>query len=361
MFISLPEDAAREIGDFSIDPDVLIPVEIVDGNESWTMRNLSWEMIIAAMLKVLVHDPGNANAGYYREFVLAVRPSIVDELFANGMTQVEERNFGAAEEVFAAVRVLRPDDPSSGINLALVYEEHADVYEQAGKNDLADAYRREAFRLYNELARLFPDDSQVRFNAGHYFLKVKNYARAREHLERYLSLGADERQRDLVSAVLGELERRDESDVLFNEAYDFILLGREREAMEKLRTFIAVHPNVWNAWFLLGWAHRRLEEYAEGEKAFIRAVELGSEETDTLNELAICRMELGKYDECRATLHAALSHEPENVKIISNLGILELKQGRREEAVRFFASAAEIDPADPIARRYLDFLGRTAE
>ena len=356
MYISLPDDTAREIGDFEIDPDIMIPVEIVDGNEQWTMQNLSWEMIIAAMLKVLVYDSENPHTGYYRDFVFAVRPGIVDELFATGVEQANDRNFTAAEEIFAAVRVLAPNDPNPGINLALVYEEHASVYDQGARSDLADAYREQAFKLYNELVRHFPEDEQVRFNAGNYFLQVKNFARAREHLERFMQIGTDEKRRSAVGALLEELGRRDETDTLFNEAYDFIRLGKEREGVERIREFLDVHPDLWNAWFLLGWAHRRLEEYEEAERAFLNAVDLGSQETDTLNELAICQMELGKYSECGRTLRKALTAEPENVKIISNLGILELKRGNREEAVRFFASAAEIDPEDPIARNYLDYL-----
>ncbi|MCI5607856.1 MAG: hypothetical protein MR408_00220, partial [Spirochaetia bacterium] len=41
--------------------------------------------------------------------------------------------------------------------------------------------------------------------------------------------------------------------------------------------------------------------------------------------------------------------EPENIKIISNLGYLNLKLGKKDEAQKFFTSVLEYSPNDPIA------------
>ncbi|NLJ46601.1 MAG: tetratricopeptide repeat protein, partial [Treponema sp.] len=88
-----------------------------------------------------------------------------------------------------------------------------------------------------------------------------------------------------------------------------------------------------------------------------KAIELGAEDADAYNELAICLLELGEYRECRRRLEAALRLEPDNVKIVSNLGTLALKQGRPDEAERFFRTALELDPRDPLARSLLESLG----
>ena len=37
---------------------------------------------------------------------------------------------------------------------------------------------------------------------------------------------------------------------------------------------------------LLGWACRRLEKYTEGAEAFLKALELGSDQIDLYNELS---------------------------------------------------------------------------
>ena len=45
-------------------------------------------------------------------------------------------------------------------------------------------------------------------------------------------------------------------------------------------------------------------------------------------------------------------------ELISNLAIVSLKKGRREDALGFFRTVLEIDPGDAIAARYLEDLNR---
>ena len=75
-----------------------------------------------------------------------------------------------------------------------------------------------------------------------------------------------------------------------------------------------------------------------------------------LNELAICLMEIGELAQSRARLREALALEPENTKVISNLGILSMKTGDRDEALGFFRTVLEIEPEDRIAVRYIQEL-----
>lgn len=356
VFVSLPEDMTRKIGDFTIDPSILIPVELLPGQEEWDAKDLSWEMIIAAMLKILVYNPEHEHADYYRRFVLAAKPSIIEDLSRSGIAKAKNRDFEVAEEIFKALVSLNDQDVHSLLNLALVYEEHAEVYEQAGRGAYADEYYELAFEVYKSAIDLDPENEHVHFNTAHFFLKRKNYDKAKEHFERFIELSDDQRKKETVEEVLTEISKQDKMDALFNEAYDFIRLGKEREGIEKIRTFLENNPDVWNAWFLLGWAHRRLSEYNEGKKAFEKALEIGPAHSDTLNELAICLLELNEFNKCRTTLKKALTIEPENVKIISNLGILSLKEKKVDEAEGYFKSVLELRPDDPIAKNYLEFI-----
>jgi tetratricopeptide (TPR) repeat protein len=360
-FISLPEGLDTRIGDFEINPGVLIPVELLPGEDEWDARELSWEMIIAAMLKILVYDSDHEQAAYYRDFVLAAKPSIVDDLSESGIAKAQSRDFEVAEEIFKALICLNDTDINSLLNLALVYDEHAEVYEQAGRSNLTEEYRDLAFDVYRKALSASPANEHVQFNAAHFYLKMKNFQKAREHFNAFLALSTDRRKKDAVSKVLAEIMSQDEMDVLFNEAYDFIRLGNEREGIEKISSFISKNPNVWNAWFLLGWAHRRLSEYDEGKIAFEKALEIGPEQSDTLNELAICLLELEEFTQCRTTLAKALAIEPENVKIISNLGILSLKEKKVNEAKDHFKSVLMLNPDDPIAKNYLEYISAESQ
>jgi Flp pilus assembly protein TadD len=45
--------------------------------------------------------------------------------------------------------------------------------------------------------------------------------------------------------------------------------------------------------------------------------------------------------------------EPENPKLVSNLGILALRMGRSDEAREHFEKVLARSPEDPLAREYL--------
>ena len=356
IYISLPEELIKNIGEFVIDPTILIPVEVSPDQEDWDVDDLTWEMIIAAMLKILVYDPKHEHAQYYRNFILAANPAVIEDLSKSGILKAESKDFEIAEEIFKALISLNPDDVHSMLNLALVYEEHADVYEIGSRAHLVEEYRDLAFSEYKKVLSLAPDNEFVQFNVGHFYLKQRNYKKSDEHFRKYLSLSSDKKKKEMVQEILTEISNQNETDTLFAEAYDFIRLGKEQEGIEKIRLFLGGNADVWNAWFLLGWAYRRLERYDEGKAAFERALQLGPEHSDTLNELAICLLELKEYRKCRTTLEKALHMEPKNVKIISNLGILSLKEDKVDEAKGHFQLVLELEPNDPIALNYMEFL-----
>jgi tetratricopeptide (TPR) repeat protein len=156
--------------------------------------------------------------------------------------------------------------------------------------------------------------------------------------------------------VLQKLGEQGYLDNLFKEAFDFIRLGEEEKGLAKAEEFIKKHPDVWNGWFLVGWANRRLSRWEEGREAFEKALALGAEGVDSLNELSICLLELGRIPEARKALERALRAEPENVKVIVNLGALAVRQDKRREAAGFFRTALEIDPSDPAAKSWLERL-----
>lgn len=357
VYISVPEELATDIGDFQVDPSVLLPVETSSGPEQWEAEELTWEQVIAGMLKVLAYDRENENLDYYRNFVKAVRPEVINELTETAILKARNRDFDLAEEIFRALIGLQPDEPKGLLNLALLYEERADAYDKVGNENLKQRYLDNAFELYSDLLAFDELPSDTFFNAGHFFLKVQNFARAKELFERFIEESEEEEKIEQAREVVKKLEGQNLLDNLFKEAYDFIRLGEEQKGIERAQRFLEEHPDVWNAWFLLGWAHRRLGNYQEGREAFLKALELEEREPDLYNELAICEMELGMLTESRRRLEKALRIEPENTKIMSNLGIVSLKEGNEEEAKGFFASVLDFAPDDEIAKKYLEHLG----
>ncbi|TVR30772.1 MAG: tetratricopeptide repeat protein [Spirochaetaceae bacterium] len=354
VYITVPLHLTRSLGEVELDPQIPLPVETT---ANWSMDELSWEQIVAAMLKILAYRQDHEHIGYYRRFVLAARPTIVDELSETGVLKARNKDFEIAEEIFRALAGLLPQDSRPRLNLALLAEQRADAYEKLDKPQLATYHNERAFEIYKELLSADSVLPEVYLNAGYFFLKQRNYQRARSAFEAFLQSDPPEAdKRSEAERVISEIDSQDLLDTLFKEAYDFIRLGKEQQAIERIHAFLEKRRDVWNAWFLLGWAYRRLEKYAEGKDAFLTAIETGSTEPDTLNELAICRMELGEFDESRRDLERALQIDPENAKIISNMGVLALKEGRPGEATAFFRTVLEYEPEDPIALNYLQML-----
>ena len=355
-FVSIAGTTRRTIGDFTLDPAILLPVELPPGETSATTKELAWEAIVSGTLKLLAREPAHEHADYYRRFVLALRPDIRAEFTGAGIMTARNGNHELAIEIFSALEGLFPGDAVTALNLALAHDGHARALERAGKEDRADAAREAAFEAYKRALAADPGEPAVHYNLAFFHLHQRSFGKAREHLAAFLRLSDDREKRAEARRIVKEIDAQGLTDGMFQRAYDCIRMGREQEGVEIARRLLAAHPGAWHAWFLAGWGCRRLGRWAEGREAFEKAVALGGTGPDPLNELAICQMELGDLEAAERTLRSALALEPENTKIVSNLGVVALRRGRAEEAAGFFRTVLELDPADPLALRYLDSL-----
>jgi len=368
LFLSVPESLRGQIesvahDDFSINPDIPLPVEIPENEENLNLEELSWEMIISGMLSVIAAGPEalvsvqenaaqkNAWINYYRHFVLAVRPSIMVEFTEAAILKARNGDFDLALEILDSLRGLFPSSPAVTLNRALVMEERAAALERRDSAETENAFRA-AEAAYTEALALHPPFPTAQFNAGFFYLGRKDFRRARECFSQYVDSAEDKAKTEQAGAIIKDIDENGLEDESFNDAYKFIQQGNEEEGMRSIRDYIEKYPSVWNGWFVLGWALRRLGRWEDGAAAFSKAIEMGGTGSDTRNELAICLMETGNLKGARGELESALRDDPENVKIISNMGVLALKSGNSEEAAAFFRTVLELDPQDPIANNF---------
>jgi len=311
------------------------------------------ESIVAGILRILAWQPKNRNAALYRNLARNLRPELLAELSDAGISKAQARDWELAEEIFLALTGLYPERPEPLLDLALLHEDHAKLLREGSQEDKADEEDSRAFECYRRLLAFEPAFVPAYYHAAFFFIRTRSFERAASLLSSFITLSDDEDRVAKARQVLKKLENLGYLDTKFKEAFDFIRLGQEEKGLERAMEFVGTYPDVWNGWFLVGWAHRRLGHWEEGMKAFRRAIELGSRETDTLNEYSICQMETGDLDGARRSLEEALQLEPENVKIIVNLGALAFRQGRADEARGFFQTALEIDPEDALAAEWL--------
>jgi tetratricopeptide (TPR) repeat protein len=364
VFLSVPESLRGQIENlspdetFMIDPAIPIPVALAPGTDNLDLENLSWEMIISGMIRVVMDNPDDEDAPYYRRFVQAVKPDILAEFTETAILKTKNGDYALALEIADALEGLFPRLPLVRFNRAFILEERANGLEKAGLEAEADAAYDAAYSAYQEVLALNPPFPNGVFNAGYFFMKRRNFDAAKDCFNAYLSLPEtsetpeDTLKRREAKRILAEINAHCLDDSDFRAAYDYIRRGEVQRGLTKIRAFLERHPAVWNGWFILGWGLRKLERWEDGAAAFQKTIELGGGNSDTRNELAICLMERGDIQGARKELEICLREEPENVKIIANLGVLALKKGDCTEAEQYFRTVLELEPQDPVAREF---------
>ena len=359
-FISLPENFDLNSATFQIDKTIPLPVQKKDTEETFKLEDITQEQILAGILTILAYDKHNKNLDYYRSIIKQVRPDIKKEMTEAAIMKAKNEDWDIAEELFMVLKGLDPEDSITTLNTALFFDQRAESYRQAELNEDADAYDNDALLHYKEAMNAEPAIPDAFFNAGFFYLKQHSFREAKDCFETYLALTCDSNDEELgengiykkerAQEILNHINNDNMDDEAFKRAYKLISSGQEEKGLEEIRTFIQKNPNVWNAWFLLGWGLRRIGRWADAEQAFNQSLNCGGENNcDTYNELAICLMEQGKTKEAKKSLQKALSINPENVKIISNLGYLSLKEGNIDDARKYFTIVLEYSPNDKIA------------
>ena len=358
IFIRIPEHLGTEINGFFINPEIPLPVEKSETTEKGSLEDLSWEMIVSAMLKILAHNRDFEHIDYYKEFVTAVKPDLIYQLTDAGIVKARQNEFKTAEEIFLAVEGLESDNIINLINLALIYEQQGQKLKENNPVK-ADGFFDKAFNYYKKALLIDPGNADLHYSAACFFLGQNNYEKAKHHFSTYSVIAEPETDEEREKAakaqrIADSIDTNTALDTLFKESYDLIKLGNENDGIKKIKEFLKTYPDVWNAWFLLGWGLRKSGIYDEALSAFNKVIELGEKSVDTLNELAICNLEMNNLKESEALLLEALNMEHENTKIISNLGIVAMKKGNLEEAEGFFRTVLEYDGSDPAAKQYID-------
>jgi tetratricopeptide (TPR) repeat protein len=371
VFLPVPESLREEMkaffhGDhaesFAIDPSIPLPVELEEGEDSLADlgERLSWEMILSGMIRIVASplpDLKSHGIDYYRAFVLAVKPDIYNEFTGAAIVKAKNGDFAMALEIILALEGLFPLIPEVALNKALILEDMSAELEKNGRTGEAEALYLRAAGAYQKVLSLEPVLPDALFNAGFFFMRRRDYGKARKCFSEYLPLAGDPEKKEKAQSLVREIKSRALDDDSFLRALDFIQQGEEQKGLENIRDFLERRPLVWNGWFVLGWALRKLGRWQDGLESFQKALELGGGNSDTRNEMAICLMELGDLSGAGKELEIALREDPENVKIISNLGVLAGKAGDRQKAAAFFRTVLELAPDDPVARAWLDGSG----
>lgn len=361
-FINFSDDVKLSGKGIHIDPTIPLPVQKKDKDAPGTfnMKELTEEQILAGLLTIMAYDSDNKNILYYRSLLKNARPNLKKEMTEAAILKTKNEDWDMAEELYAVLRGYDPEDVPTILNSALFFDQRADSYRRNGLIEDADAYDDEALHFYKMAMDNEPAVPDAFFNSGFFYLKQYNFAEAKSCFETYLALTCDETddsmgenglyKKNRAQQLINQINNRNMDDDHFRAAHKLIANGEEEKGLEEIRAYLQKNPDVWNAWFMLGWGLRRLERYEDAKKAFEKTLTLdGGETADTYNELAICCMEEDDLPKAKKYLEKALAMDSENTKIISNLGYIALKEGNPALAASYFQTVLEYDPNDKIA------------
>lgn len=368
-FIDLPENFSLSDAAFPIDKTIQLPVQQKDSDAPgiFNPSEITMEQILAGILTVLAYDRKNPNLDYYRSILKKAKPNIKQELCEAAILKTKNEDFELAEEIFMALHGFDPEDVAIVLNMALFLDQRADSYRRAGLFEDADAYDADAESYYIQAMEAEPPLPDAFFNAGFFYLKQHKYREAKDSFETFVALNAGATEEELgengqyklgrAQEIIENINSQNMDDERFKNAYDLISSGQEEKGLQEIRVFLQNNPKVWNAWFLLGWGLRKLERFEDAKQAFLEALKYGGDTNpDTYNELSLCLVAEKKFDEAKSALQKAMAIDPDNTKIISNLGYIALAQGNNEEARKCFSIVLELDPKDAIAAAELDKL-----
>jgi tetratricopeptide (TPR) repeat protein len=369
VFLSVPESLRGQLvasetpgNELKIKADIPVPVEIQSNGEQANLNDLSWEMIISGMLRVIEKGYGSndpewavkpAWIEYYRSFILILRPDIMSELNDAALIKAHNGDFSSALDIINILEALFPFSPVIRLNRVLILEEKAFFYHKSGKSGEQEAFST-ASRAYETLLEKEPDFPQALYNAGFYFSNIRDFKRSFDCFSRFLEISDDDEKKRKAQRVLHKIQKNSLDDNSFAGAHELIRNGNPEEGILLIRDFLERNPLVWNGWFLLGWALRLKSRYKDALSALRKAVELGGGNSDTRNELAICLLETGDLAGAKRELETALKEDSENVKIISNLGVLAMKTGDKDTARAYFRTVLELEGGDSAAKAFLN-------
>ena len=153
----------------------------------------------------------------------------------------------------------------------------------------------------------------------------------------------------LIAALLIALPAT--ADEPYHQAKANIENGRIDLALEQLKRAVKREANDYQAWFLLGVAYTRGQQFHQAMESFRRVIEINPQLAEPHNNLAVIYNALGDYRAAVDELEASLLKKPDYAVAEENLADLYVKL-----ALENYRSALEKAPHPTLEQRYMRLL-----
>ena len=352
-FVKVPKGLVLKTDSFQIDPERMIPVQLMPGATRLREEDITEESILAGMLSVIAYDEANPDFGYYRDFVRAADPTIAERLNEAAIAKEQQKDYLFAEELFLAVYHLLPQSASC-INLATLYSYMAVDARDKKKAEDEDEYLSKARHTLIDGLRRFGEDERILAELSSFEAYMGNLEDAKDYLERYMAVAEEGEKKQEMKKLLSRISFQLENDEDIKAAYDFMMLGEPEKTIEITDGFVKKNPKVWNGYFLRAWAYRKTGRFDEAKKDLLKCIELGEASSDVYNELSICELENGDRELAKTYLETAADLDPENLTVASNLSYLYLSDKEFDQAREYLEKARYLSGDDKIVKELIE-------
>jgi ribosomal protein S12 methylthiotransferase accessory factor len=136
--------------------------------------------------------------------------------------------------------------------------------------------------------------------------------------------------------------------------------GHYPKAISCLEQALHLQPpaeDLASVYTYLGMCHKEMEQYDAARKILEKGHQLDSGRTDTLNLLGFCHYKMQAHEAAIACFEKLITIDPSSAIDYANIGSNYRAMGKREEAIRYYQLALELDSGIDFARTHLSELG----
>jgi tetratricopeptide (TPR) repeat protein len=155
-----------------------------------------------------------------------------------------------------------------------------------------------------------------------------------------------------------QVKANQEMQAMAQGALEAMRAGRDAEAIQRFNEILVKVPTCSDCHYNLGVAHSNLQQYAEAEAAFQKAIELAPESGQAYTGLANLynaqkKFDLAQQASAKASELTSAGGGANNAEALYNQGVILWNAGNFAEAKEQFEAAVKVDPSMAMAQYQL--------
>jgi type IV pilus assembly protein PilF len=155
----------------------------------------------------------------------------------------------------------------------------------------------------------------------------------------------------IAGAPQADSEQRRRAGIRLELATGFYQQGNYAQALEELRSSLAIDPNLPQAYGMLGLVYMDMGDRQRAEESFQRAMRLAPDDSELLNNYGWFLCQTDRAPESIRYFNAAL-RDPlyaTPARPLHNAGICSMRMGDVAGAEGYFNRSFQLDPRNPVA------------